>query len=82
MILLALWTMTMGGLALWTQGWGQATLDNWSHGGSALTLSQLVRDGEGWKVGIAQVLATVLLTSPIFYVFAQTAFIPTRSRNN
>jgi hypothetical protein len=75
MILLALWTMTMGGLALWTQGWGQAALDNWSRGGSALTLSQLARDGEGWKVGIAQALAAALLTSPIFYVFAQTAFI-------
>jgi hypothetical protein len=73
--LVLLWTITIGGLALWTQGWHPAAMSNWSRGGSSLTLLQLARHSETWKVGIAQVLATVLLTSPIFYVFAQTAFI-------
>jgi hypothetical protein len=73
MVLLALWTITIGGLALWTQGWGQAALDNWSRGGSALTLFQLAQNAEAWNVGITQLLATAVLTSPVVYVFAQTA---------
>lgn len=80
--LVLLWTITIGGLALWTQGWPPAVMSNWSRGGSSLTLLQLARHSETWKVGITQVLATALLTSPIFYMFAQTALIPTHSRNN
>jgi hypothetical protein len=82
MCLVLLWTITIGGLALWTQGWDPAAMANWSRGGSSLTMLQLVRHSETWRVGIAQALVTALLTSPIFYVFAQTAFMPTRSRNN
>jgi hypothetical protein len=75
MLLLALWTMTIGGLALWTQGWGQAAVNNWSRGGSALTLLQLAQDAEAWNVGITQVLAIAVLTSPVVYLFAQTALL-------
>jgi hypothetical protein len=50
-VLLALWTIAMGGLAFWTQGWNQAAMDNWGRGGSALTLSQLALRSDAWKVG-------------------------------
>jgi hypothetical protein len=80
--LVSLWTITIGGLALWTQGWHPTAMSHWSRGGSALTLLQLARHSETWNVGIAQVFATALLTSPIFYVFAQTAFIRRLSPND
>jgi hypothetical protein len=73
MVPLALWTITIGGLALWTQGWNQVAIDNWSRGGPALTLSQLALHSDAWKVRIDQVLATAVLTLPIFYVLAQNA---------
>jgi hypothetical protein len=79
MVLLALWTITMGGLALWTRGWHQAAMNNWSRGGSALTLSQLAQHGAAWNVGIAHVLSTAILTSPIIYVLAQTALFRRQS---
>jgi hypothetical protein len=77
--LILLWTITIGGLSLWTQGWYPAAMSNWSRGGSSLTLLQLARHSETWNVGIAQVLATALLISPISYVFAQTAYIRTHA---
>jgi hypothetical protein len=73
LVLLGLWTITTNVLALWTQGWGQAAVNNWSRGGSALTLLQLAQDAEAWNIGINQVLAIAVLTSPVIYVFAQTA---------
>lgn len=79
MVLLALWTITMGGLVLWTQGWGQAAIDNWSRGGSALTLSQLVQYIEAWNPKIDQVLATAVLTLPVFYVLAHNVLFRRQS---
>jgi hypothetical protein len=70
MLLMALWTVTVGGLALWTQVWGQAAMDNWSRGGPALTLSQLVQHADLWKAGIRQLLTTAVMTAPILYVLA------------
>jgi hypothetical protein len=46
LIPLAVWTAAIGGFAFWTEGWYAAALDNWSHGASALTLSQLVQRGD------------------------------------
>jgi hypothetical protein len=78
MVLLALWTITIGGLALWTQGWNEVALDNWSRGGSALTLSQLARYGDAWNAKTDQVLATAVLTLPILYLLAQSALVRRR----
>jgi hypothetical protein len=73
MIPLALWTIVVGGLALWTRGWDHASVENWSRGGAALTLLQLARHREAWNPGINQVLATAVLTSPIFYVLVRNS---------
>jgi hypothetical protein len=70
-VLLALWTMTMGGLTLWTQGWGEVVMDNWSRGGPAMTLSQLARHADLWKAGPALMLGTAVLTAPTVYVLAK-----------
>jgi hypothetical protein len=71
MVLLTLWTMTMGGLALWTRAWDQAAMDNWSRGGPAMTLSQLAQHADPWKAGVAHLLTTAVLTAPIVYVLAK-----------
>jgi hypothetical protein len=71
MVLLTLWTMTMGGLALWTRAWDQAAMDNWSRGGPALTLSQLAQRADPWKAGITHLITTAVLTAPIVYVLAK-----------
>jgi hypothetical protein len=70
-ILLTLWTMTMGGLTLWTQRWGQVAMDNWSRGGSAMTLSQLAHRADLWKAEPTFLLVTAVLTAPIVYVLAK-----------
>lgn len=78
-VLWALWTIGIGGLALWTQGWNEVAIENWSHGGSALTLSQLARYGGAWKARTDQVLTLSLLTLPIFYVLAKNALFRRQS---
>jgi hypothetical protein len=70
-VLLALWTMTMGGLTLWTQRWGEVAMDNWSRGGPAMTLSQLTQHADLWKAGPTMLLVTAVLTAPIVYVLAK-----------
>jgi hypothetical protein len=70
-VALAVWTVTMGGFALWIQGWPQAAAANWSRGGPALTLSQLARYAGWWELGVTRVLTTAVLTGPIFYVLAK-----------
>jgi hypothetical protein len=70
-ILLALWTVTMGGLTLWTQRWGQVAMDNWSRGGPAMTLSQLAQHADLWKAEPIFLLVIAVLTAPIVYVLAR-----------
>lgn len=72
-VLLAIWTMTIGGLTLWAQGWNQAARDNWSRGGSALTLLQLAQHADPWKAGMTELLTMTVLTGPICYVIANDA---------
>jgi hypothetical protein len=73
MVLLALWTLTISGLALWTRGWYEAALDNWSRGAPALTLWQLTQHAGGWRSGMTHVLAAAALTTPILYALAKDA---------
>jgi hypothetical protein len=70
-VLMALWTMTMGGLTLWTQRWGEVAMDNWGRGGPAMTLSQLAQNADLWKAGPTSLLVTAVLTAPIVYVLAK-----------
>jgi hypothetical protein len=72
---LAAWTIVIGGLALWSEGWEQIVFDNWSSGGAALTLSQLVHHGTAWKAGGGRMLAAAVLTAPIFYLLAKNALL-------
>jgi hypothetical protein len=72
-VLLALWTLTISGLALWTRGWYEAALDNWSRGAPALTLWQLTQHAGGWRSGMTHVLAAAALTTPILYALAKDA---------
>ena len=69
--LLALWTVTMAVLTLWTQRWGQVVMDNWSRGGPAMTLSQLAQNADLWNAGPTFLLVTAVLTAPIVYVLAK-----------
>ena len=70
-VLLTLWTMTMSGLSLWTRTWDQAAMDNWSRGGPALTLSQLVHYADPRKVGPIFLLTAAVLTAPMIYLLAK-----------
>jgi hypothetical protein len=70
-ILLALWTLTMGGLTLWTQRWGQLAMDNWSRGGPAMTLSQLAQHADLWKAGPTFSFVTAVLMAPMVYVLVK-----------
>jgi hypothetical protein len=70
-VLLALWTLIMGGLTLWTQRWGEAVMLNWSRGGPAMTLSQLAQHADLWRAGSPLLLATAILTAPMGYLLAQ-----------
>ncbi len=69
--LLALWTVTMAVLTLWTQRWGQIAMDNWSRGGPAMTLSQVAHHADLWKAEPIFLLVTAVLTAPIVYVLAK-----------
>jgi hypothetical protein len=80
MILLAVWTGIIGGLAFWTQGWYGAALDNWSHGAPALTLLQLAQRADLWEALIAHLFALAVLTGPVVYLLAVNGFSKRRSR--
>jgi hypothetical protein len=80
MIPLAVWTVIMGGLAFWTQGWYDAALDNWSHGAPALTLIQLAQRADVWEAFAAHLLQLAVLTGPIVYLLAMNGFSHRRSR--
>ncbi len=74
MTLLALWTLTISGLALWTWGWYQAAMNNWSRGAPPLTLWQLAQRDDAWRAGMTHILAAAALTAPVLYVLAKDAF--------
>jgi len=74
MVLLALWTLTISGLALWTWGWSEAAMDNWSRGAPPLTLWQLAQHAGAWRSGMTHVLTAAALTAPVVYVLAKDAF--------
>jgi hypothetical protein len=74
MALLALWTLTISGLALWTWGWYEAAMDNWSRGAPPLTLLQLAQHGDAWRSGMSHILAAAALTAPLLYAVAKDAF--------
>jgi hypothetical protein len=73
LIPLAGWTVIIGGLGLWTQGWYAAALDNWSQGAPALTLVQLVERADVWEALPAHFFTAAVLTGPIVYLLAMNA---------
>ncbi len=77
---LAGWTVIIGGLAIWTQGWYDAALANWSHGAPALTLLQLAQRVDVWKAFVAHLFALAVLTGPVVYLLAMNQFSHRRSR--
>jgi hypothetical protein len=76
---LATWTALIGILALWTRDWGQAAMENWSHGAAALTLLQLVRCADVWEGVMTHLFKAAALTAPILYMLALHAFSHRRS---
>lgn len=74
MVLLALWTLTISGLALWTWGWYPAAMNNWSRGAPPLTLWQLAQHADAWRAGMTHILAAAALTAPVLYALAKDAF--------
>lgn len=77
---LAGWTVIIGGLAFWTQGWDGAALDNWSHGAPALTLLQLAHRADVWEAFVAHLFTLAVLTGPIAYLLAIDRFSSKRSK--
>jgi hypothetical protein len=82
MVPLAAWTVTMGALAFWTQGWGPAALDNWSRGATSLTLFQLAQRADVWEIALTHLLTAAVLTAPILYMLAMHTFLLRRSRRS
>ncbi len=80
LILLAGWTVIIGGLAFWTQGWYGAALVNWSHGAPALNLMQLTLRADLWEALVAHLGTLTVLTGPIVYLFAMNRFFAPRVR--
>jgi hypothetical protein len=80
MVPLVAWTATVGWLAFWTQGWGDAAMDNWSHGASALTLLQLAHRADVWESLVAHLFAAAVLTGPVLYLLATKSFSKRPSR--
>jgi hypothetical protein len=80
LIPLAGWTVFIGGLAFWTQGWPDAALDNWSQGEPALSLIQLAQRADVWEAFVAHLFMLAVLTGPIVYLMAMNRFSPRRSR--
>jgi hypothetical protein len=75
---LAIWSVVIGSLALWTQGWGNAAMDNWSRGSPPLTLVQLAGRIDSWPSAMANWLTAVVLTAPMFYLLAVRVFVHRR----
>lgn len=80
LIALAGWTVVIGGLAFWTQGWDGPALDNWSQGAPALTLLQLAERADLWEAILTHLFALTVLTGPIVYLLAMNRLSHRRSR--
>jgi hypothetical protein len=68
---LAIATGVLGVLTAWVQGWGAAAMENWSQGGSALTLIQLMRSKTAWVAVIDSLFAIFVLTLPVLYLLVR-----------
>ena len=79
-IALAICSAVAASLALWTQGWGNATMDNWSRGAPPLTLAQLAGRIDSWPSAMAHWLAAVVLTAPMFYLLATRVLVHRRGK--
>lgn len=79
-IVVAIWTVAIGGLASWTQGWHGTALDNWSHGAPALGLFQLMQRVDVWEALGSHLFTLILLTAPVLYLLAMNAFSHRLSR--
>ena len=80
LILLAVWTGIIGGLAFWTEGWYGAALDNWSHAAPAMSLPQLAQRADLWISLFTHSFTLAVLTGPILYLLAMDRFSHRRSR--
>jgi hypothetical protein len=80
LIPLAGWTVIIGGLAFWTQGWYDAALENWSQGASALSLIQLAQRADVWRAFVAHLLTLAVLTGPVVYLLAMNGSSHRKSR--
>jgi hypothetical protein len=58
-------------VAMWTRGWDGAAMENWSQGGSPLTLVQLVSSGAAWEAVASHLVEIFVLTSPALYLSAE-----------
>jgi hypothetical protein len=76
----AICSAVVASLALWTQGWGNAAMDNWSRGAPPLTLAQLAGRTDSWPSAIAHWLTAVVLTAPMFYLLATRLLIHRRAK--
>jgi hypothetical protein len=70
LVFLALWTLSIGGIAIWTQGWYGAALENWSHAAPPLTFLQLVQRADLWEIVLTHLSTLTLLNAPIVYLIA------------
>ena len=77
---LAIATGVLGVLTAWVQGWGAAAMENWSQGGSALTLIQLMRSKTAWVAVIDSLFAIFVLTLPVLYLLVQQRKSPLAQR--
>jgi hypothetical protein len=78
-VALAICSAVVAGLALWTQGWGNAAMDNWSRGAPPLSLVQLAGRIDSWPSAMARWLTAVVLTAPIFYLLGARVLVHRRA---
>ena len=79
-VALAIWSAAVAVLALWTQGWGTVTMDNWSRGAPPLTLVQLAGRIDSWPSAMAHWLTAAVLTAPMFYLLAIRLLVHRRGK--
>ena len=77
---LAIWSAVVASLALWTQGWGKPTMDNWSRGAPPLTLVQLAGRIDSWPSAMAHWLTAVVLIAPMLYLLAIRMLVHRRGK--
>jgi ABC-type multidrug transport system permease subunit len=79
-VALAICSAVVASLALWTQGWGNAAMDNWSRGAPPLTLVQLAGRTDSWPSSMARWFTAVVLTAPMFYLLAIRVLVHRRAK--